>query len=151
MASLATRPALTVRRLGDFARGVVLPTEVFELLRYSPGTPQVRGDPCCSSPRRSTAGTQTTLGVPVDRSCVTVAGIDVVAGIADYITPWQSWTETGEVFEVHALLDEYSRWTLVQYEGHRPQELPPRSTTTGSDVQVPAGSERGRTSVCPSV
>ena len=34
-------------------------------------------------------------------------------------------TETGEFFEVHAPLDEYSRWTLVQYEGHRPLELPP--------------------------
>jgi len=29
-------------------------------------------------------------------------------------------TETGEFFEVHAPLDEYSQWTLVQHEGHRP-------------------------------
>ncbi len=40
-------------------------------------------------------------------------------------------TETGEFFEVHAPLDEYSRWTLVQYEGHRPLELPPAVDENG--------------------
>ncbi len=40
-------------------------------------------------------------------------------------------TETGEYFEVHAPLDEYSRWTLVQYEGHRPLELPPAVDENG--------------------
>ena len=40
-------------------------------------------------------------------------------------------TETGEFFEVHAPLDEYSRWTLVQYEGHRPMELPPAVDENG--------------------
>jgi len=34
-------------------------------------------------------------------------------------------TETGEYFEVHAPLDEYSRWTLVQHEQHRPLEMAP--------------------------
>jgi ubiquinol-cytochrome c reductase cytochrome b subunit len=40
-------------------------------------------------------------------------------------------TETGEFFEVHAPLDEYSRWTLVQHEGHRPLELPPAVDDNG--------------------
>jgi ubiquinol-cytochrome c reductase cytochrome b subunit len=40
-------------------------------------------------------------------------------------------TETGEFFEVHAPLDEYSRWTLVQYEAHRPLELPPAVDDNG--------------------
>jgi len=40
-------------------------------------------------------------------------------------------TETGEFFEVHAPLDEYSRWTLVQQEGHRPLELPPAVDENG--------------------
>ena len=40
-------------------------------------------------------------------------------------------TETGEFFEVHAPLDEYSRWTLVQYEGHQPLELPPAVDENG--------------------
>jgi ubiquinol-cytochrome c reductase cytochrome b subunit len=40
-------------------------------------------------------------------------------------------TETGEFFEVHAPLDEYSRWTLVQYEAHRPLELPPAVDENG--------------------
>jgi ubiquinol-cytochrome c reductase cytochrome b subunit len=34
-------------------------------------------------------------------------------------------TETGEFFEVHAPLDEYSRWVLVSHEPLRPIELPP--------------------------
>ena len=34
-------------------------------------------------------------------------------------------TETGEYFEVHAPLDEYSRWRLVQHESPGPLELPP--------------------------
>jgi ubiquinol-cytochrome c reductase cytochrome b subunit len=34
-------------------------------------------------------------------------------------------TETGEYFEVHAPLDEYSRWLLVQQEVPGPIELPP--------------------------
>src|SRR5919199_966977 len=34
-------------------------------------------------------------------------------------------TETGEFFEVHAPLDEYSRWVLVAYERQAPIELPP--------------------------
>jgi ubiquinol-cytochrome c reductase cytochrome b subunit len=40
-------------------------------------------------------------------------------------------TETGEFFEVHAPIDEYSRWTLVQYEAHRPLELPPAIDDNG--------------------
>jgi ubiquinol-cytochrome c reductase cytochrome b subunit len=40
-------------------------------------------------------------------------------------------TETGEFFEVHAPLDEYSRWTLVQHEAHRPLELPPAVDDNG--------------------
>ena len=32
-------------------------------------------------------------------------------------------TETGEFFEVHAPLDEYSRWTLVQHEDYAPAAL----------------------------
>jgi ubiquinol-cytochrome c reductase cytochrome b subunit len=34
-------------------------------------------------------------------------------------------TETGEFFEVHAPLDEYSRWVLVQHERQAPLELEP--------------------------
>jgi ubiquinol-cytochrome c reductase cytochrome b subunit len=34
-------------------------------------------------------------------------------------------TETGEYFEVHAPLDEYSRWVLVQHEPSAPLELDP--------------------------
>ncbi len=34
-------------------------------------------------------------------------------------------TETGEYFEVHAPLDEYSRWVLVQHEPTAPLELDP--------------------------
>jgi ubiquinol-cytochrome c reductase cytochrome b subunit len=34
-------------------------------------------------------------------------------------------TETGEFFEVHAPLDEYSRWVLVQQERQTPIQLPP--------------------------
>jgi ubiquinol-cytochrome c reductase cytochrome b subunit len=40
-------------------------------------------------------------------------------------------TETGEFFEVHAPLDEHSRWTLVQHEPHRPIELPPAFDDNG--------------------
>jgi quinol---cytochrome-c reductase cytochrome b subunit len=40
-------------------------------------------------------------------------------------------TETGEFFEVHAPLDEYSRWVLVQHEPHRPVELPPAVDENG--------------------
>jgi ubiquinol-cytochrome c reductase cytochrome b subunit len=40
-------------------------------------------------------------------------------------------TEDGEFFEVHAPLDEYSRWTLVQYEAHRPLELEPAVDENG--------------------
>ena len=40
-------------------------------------------------------------------------------------------TSTGEFFEVHAPLDEYSRWTLVQHEGHAPLEPPPAVDENG--------------------
>jgi ubiquinol-cytochrome c reductase cytochrome b subunit len=40
-------------------------------------------------------------------------------------------TEDGEFFEVHAPIDEYSRWTLVQYEANRPLELPPAIDDNG--------------------
>ncbi len=40
-------------------------------------------------------------------------------------------TETGEFFEVHAPLDEYSRWTLVQHESPAPLELPPAYDENG--------------------
>jgi len=40
-------------------------------------------------------------------------------------------TETGEYFEVHAPLDEYSRWVLVQQDQYRPIELPPAVDESG--------------------
>jgi ubiquinol-cytochrome c reductase cytochrome b subunit len=40
-------------------------------------------------------------------------------------------TETGEYFEVHAPLDEYSRWTLVQHEAPAPLQLPPAYDENG--------------------
>ena len=40
-------------------------------------------------------------------------------------------TETGEFFEVHAPLDEHSRWVLVQHERYRPIELPPAVDENG--------------------
>jgi ubiquinol-cytochrome c reductase cytochrome b subunit len=40
-------------------------------------------------------------------------------------------TETGEFFEVHAPLDEHSRWTLVQHHAYRPVELPPAEDENG--------------------
>src|SRR4051794_24624609 len=40
-------------------------------------------------------------------------------------------TETGEFFEVHAPLDPYSRWTLVQHETPAPLQLPPAYDENG--------------------
>jgi ubiquinol-cytochrome c reductase cytochrome b subunit len=40
-------------------------------------------------------------------------------------------TETGEFFEVHEPLDEYSRWVLVQQEPLRPIQLPPAYDDNG--------------------
>jgi len=40
-------------------------------------------------------------------------------------------TETGEFFEVHAPLDEYSRWALVQHETPAPLQPPPAYDENG--------------------
>jgi ubiquinol-cytochrome c reductase cytochrome b subunit len=40
-------------------------------------------------------------------------------------------TETGEFFEVHAPLDPYSRWKLVQHEDYGPAALPPAVDENG--------------------
>ncbi len=40
-------------------------------------------------------------------------------------------TEDGEFFEVHAPIDEHSRWTLVQHDSYRPLELPPAVDDNG--------------------
>jgi ubiquinol-cytochrome c reductase cytochrome b subunit len=40
-------------------------------------------------------------------------------------------TETGEFFEVHAPLDPYARWKLVQQEDYRPLELEPAEDGNG--------------------
>jgi ubiquinol-cytochrome c reductase cytochrome b subunit len=46
-------------------------------------------------------------------------------------------TETGEFFEVHEPLDEYSRWTLVQHEDLQPLALPAGEDDNG--VRRPGG------------
>jgi len=40
-------------------------------------------------------------------------------------------TETGEYFEVHEPLDEYTRWELVQHDDHAPLALPPATDAHG--------------------
>ncbi len=49
-------------------------------------------------------------------------------------------TETGEFFEVHAPLDAYQRWTLVQHEAHRPLGAEPEVDANG--VRRPGGGLR---------
>jgi ubiquinol-cytochrome c reductase cytochrome b subunit len=40
-------------------------------------------------------------------------------------------TETGEYFEVHAPIDEYARWELVQHDSPAPLVLPPKYDENG--------------------
>ncbi|MFZ0160408.1 MAG: ubiquinol-cytochrome c reductase cytochrome b subunit [Kineosporiaceae bacterium] len=51
-------------------------------------------------------------------------------------------TETGEYFEVHAPLDEYSRWELVQHETNSP--LPELEAEDENGVRRQGGSSRWR-------
>jgi ubiquinol-cytochrome c reductase cytochrome b subunit len=46
-------------------------------------------------------------------------------------------TATGEYFEVHEPLDEYSRWTLVQHETNAP--MPELTTEDSHGVRRPGG------------
>ena len=52
-------------------------------------------------------------------------------------------TETGEYFEVHAPLDEYSRWTLVQHEAPVRCSSRRRSTRTACGGPGSASTARG--------
>ncbi len=52
-------------------------------------------------------------------------------------------TADGEFFEVHAPLDEYDRWTLVQHESlPSARARAPRSTSTASAARAPAPERR---------